>query len=175
MAVGIAANTIVFSIINTIFLDPLPVDRPSELVRLRTVDAGARTTDAPPISHLNLVDYAERNVVFTELAGHSVPMTLTILDGGTPQRLFGELVTARCRILQRRLGNNARKAAALGSPERLFVCGLRTFRVPPLDDVHIRPASRKHRDLFVESELADGLAHPKPLAPRGVPRLAELL
>jgi predicted permease len=90
---GIGANTTVFSVINTLFLNPLPVSRPSELVVVRTVDAGARSNDALPISHLNLTDVRERNQVFEHLAGHSAPTTLTLLDGDTPQRLFGELVT----------------------------------------------------------------------------------
>jgi hypothetical protein len=46
LACGIGANTTVFSVINTLFLNPLPVDRPAELVAVRTVDAGARSNDA---------------------------------------------------------------------------------------------------------------------------------
>jgi predicted permease len=68
--------------------------RPSELVVVRTSDAGARSNAALPISHANLTDIRERNQVFENLAGHSAPTTLTLLDGDTPQRLFGELVTA---------------------------------------------------------------------------------
>lgn len=93
LASGIGANTTVFSVINTLFLNPLPVDRPAELVVVRTVDEGARSTDTLSISFLNLKDIRERNQVFENLAGYSAPMTLTLLDADTPQRLFGELVT----------------------------------------------------------------------------------
>jgi putative ABC transport system permease protein len=93
LACGIGANTTVFSVINTLFLNPLPVDRPAELVAVRTVDAGARSNDALPISYPNLQDFRGRNQVFEQLAGHSAPTALTLLDGDTPQRLFGELVT----------------------------------------------------------------------------------
>lgn len=93
LALGIGANTTVFTVINTLFLNPLPVDRPGELVALRTVDTSARSADALPISHLNLKDIRDRNQVFESVAGHSSPTVLTLMDGDTPQRLFGELVT----------------------------------------------------------------------------------
>ena len=93
MALGIAANTTVFSVINTLFLNPLPFDRPSALVVVRTVDASARSNDALPVAHANLMDVRRRNQVFEHLAGESAPMTLTLLDGDRPRRLFGELVT----------------------------------------------------------------------------------
>ena len=94
LAFGIGANTTVFSVINTLFLNPLPVARPGELTALRSVDAGAQSTDALPISHLDLRDIRDRNQVFQAVAGHSSPTTLTLMDGEVPQRLFGEIVTA---------------------------------------------------------------------------------
>ena len=93
LAFGIGANTAVFSVINTLFLHPLPVDRPSELVALRTVDASARSAEALPISYLNLQDISDTNQVFESVAGHSSPTILTLQEGNSPQRLFGELVT----------------------------------------------------------------------------------
>ena len=93
LASGIGANTAVFSVINTLFLNPLLVSRPGELVTIRTVDAGVQSADALPISHLNLEDIRERNQVFQELAGHSSPTVLTQLVGEAPRRLFAEVVT----------------------------------------------------------------------------------
>ncbi len=93
LAFGIGANTTVFSVVNTLFLHPLPVDRPGELVTLRTVDASTRSSEALPISYPNLRDISDRNQVFESVAGHSSPTILTLLDGTTPQRLFGEVVT----------------------------------------------------------------------------------
>ncbi|HEU4688138.1 MAG TPA: ABC transporter permease [Vicinamibacterales bacterium] len=93
LAFGIGANTAVFSVINTLFLHPLPVDRPGELVAVRTVDASTRSTEALPISYPNLRDISDTNLVFESVAGHSAPTTLTLLESNTPRRLFGELVT----------------------------------------------------------------------------------
>lgn len=93
LAFGIGANATVFSVINTLFLNPLPVAQPDELVTIRTVDAGAQSNTALGIAHPNLVDLRERQQVFVTIAGYSQPTILTLLDGDTPQRLFGELVT----------------------------------------------------------------------------------
>jgi len=38
LAFGIGANTVVFTVINTIFLNPLPVAHASELVNVRTTN-----------------------------------------------------------------------------------------------------------------------------------------
>ncbi len=94
LAFGIGANTTVFSVIDTLFLNPLPVDRPAELVTIRTTDAGAQTSDVLSISHPNLKDIADRNQVLDSIAGYSAtPTILTLLEANTPRRLFGRLVT----------------------------------------------------------------------------------
>jgi predicted permease len=93
-AFGVGANTTAFSLINTLFLSPLPVERPNELVAVRTTVEESPSGDALAMSHLNLKDVQSRNQVFESLAGHSSPIVLTLLSGDTPQRLFGELVTA---------------------------------------------------------------------------------
>jgi predicted permease len=103
LALGIGANTTVFTVINTILLNPLPVARPAELLTVLTTrlegtrpdGAGAEGAEASqPISHPNLVDLQQHNDVFSSLAGYSAPMVLTWLNGDAPERLFGELVTA---------------------------------------------------------------------------------
>ena len=46
IALGIAANTTVFAVINTLFLNPLPVGRPHELVTVRTTVEGTPPGEA---------------------------------------------------------------------------------------------------------------------------------
>ena len=43
LALGVGANTTMFTLINTLFLNPLPVARPSELVAVFTLDANNPT------------------------------------------------------------------------------------------------------------------------------------
>jgi putative ABC transport system permease protein len=95
LAFGIAANTVVFTVINTVFLNPLPVTGASELVSVRATNRGSSATsgEALQISYSNLKDFRERNQVFTSLAAHTTPVSLTMLRGTTPERMFAEFVT----------------------------------------------------------------------------------
>jgi predicted permease len=93
LAFGIGANTTVFTVINTLFLNPLPVARPSELVVVRTVSGNGASGEALPISHPNLMDFNARNQVLQSLAGYTAPMGLALLRGNAPERVFAELVT----------------------------------------------------------------------------------
>ncbi|MPY91042.1 MAG: FtsX-like permease family protein [Luteitalea sp.] len=95
LAFGIGANTTVFTVINTLFLSPLPVANGSELVMVRTVDTSpdADADNLLPLSHLNLRDLRDRQTSFRNLAAYSAPQTATWLNQGSPERLFMELVT----------------------------------------------------------------------------------
>jgi predicted permease len=96
LAFGIGANATVFTVINTLFLNPLPVANQQELVIVRTATHGADAAsgEALPVSRPNLMDLRERNQVFQSLAAHTQPMPLTMLVGNAPVRIFAELATA---------------------------------------------------------------------------------
>src|ERR1700720_2393702 len=80
LALGIGANTAIFTIINAVFLHPLPVDEPARLVEMFTLDT--RTVDATaanltPTSLPNYKDYRDRNSVFASLgASTNFPLPL---------------------------------------------------------------------------------------------------
>ena len=98
LALGIGANTTIFTLLNTLFLNPLPVAKPSELVVVLTVASKNATQfgNLLPLSYPNLKDFRERNVVLTDLAGYSPPLALSLsVPGATeePQRVFAQLVT----------------------------------------------------------------------------------
>ncbi len=96
LAFGIAANTIAFTVINSLLLSPLPVANVAELVKV----SGRETADPAnaraelPLSHPNLVDLQARNQVFSNLAGYAGPFGITLTGQGRPERIFAELVTA---------------------------------------------------------------------------------
>ncbi|HZU25526.1 MAG TPA: ABC transporter permease [Bryobacteraceae bacterium] len=96
VAVGIGANTTVFTIINTFLLNPLPVRNASELVAVASAETktGAPSADLLPVSFLNLRDLQRRNAVFSGVAGYTSPTTMTLADGAGSRRLFAEVVTA---------------------------------------------------------------------------------
>ena len=96
LGLGIGANTTIFTLINTLFLNPLPVARPSELVALFTLDTKNTTRfgNLLPLSYPNLEDFRAQNDVLTDLTGYSTPLALACArDGEEPERVFAQLVT----------------------------------------------------------------------------------
>ena len=95
LALGIGANTTVFTLIDNLVLNPLPVRDSSGLASLATAEAKStsKSGTALPVSYANLKDYAVENEVFDSLAGYTSPRVVTFNANGVSQRMFSELVT----------------------------------------------------------------------------------
>jgi predicted permease len=94
LAVGIGANTTVFTLLNTLILNPLPALNPAQLAGIAGAEAGSSTSATTfPISYPDLKDYQSQNAVFDSLAGYTSPRPLTYSEGDASQMLFAELVT----------------------------------------------------------------------------------
>jgi predicted permease len=89
LAVGIGANTVIFSLVNAILLRSRPVARPDELVELYTSD---QRDLYHPTSYPSYVDLRERAEVFTGLAAYDVAQFKL---GGVEQveQVWGETVS----------------------------------------------------------------------------------
>lgn len=96
LALGIGANTAVFTVVDSLILNPLPVENISTLAAVNTTQAKktAQSGDLQAISYLNLKDIRDRTHAFRSLAGHSYPMAVTMTDKDQPRRVFAEIVTA---------------------------------------------------------------------------------
>ena len=98
LGLGIGANTAIFTIVNAVFLNPLPVSEPSRLVQLFTVDT--RTVDATaanltPTSLPNFKDYRERNTVFTDMtAATNFPLPLDWSGNAQPEQVNAFMVAS---------------------------------------------------------------------------------
>ena len=95
LALGIGANTTIFTLINAVLLNPLPVEDPSQLASVWTTDERNQNSALGflQLSPMNYKDLRDKNEVFSGLAAHSgLPLNIT---GGTgdPQQVFGEIVT----------------------------------------------------------------------------------
>jgi predicted permease len=91
LALGIGANTAIFSMVSAFLFAPLPVDRPAELVSIFTTDA--KNPGPLPTSHLNYIDYREKNEVFTDVLGYTFAGVSLSGGGGESKQLFAEVVS----------------------------------------------------------------------------------
>jgi len=94
LALGIGANTAIFSVLNAVLLRPLPFAQSEQLVRVFTVEKSEDPRGAfGVLSYPDLLDYAAQNKVFSHMAGvRSAAFTLT--GGAEPQLVFAEQVSA---------------------------------------------------------------------------------
>ncbi len=95
LGLGIGANTTVFTVINTLILNPLPIPDSSALAAVGVVKArsGSKSSALLPVSYADLKDYQARNGVFRSLAGYTSPRPVTWRRDGGSQGMFTELVT----------------------------------------------------------------------------------
>ena len=92
LALGIGANSTIFSWINSTLLNPLPgVRRSIELVSLTR---GVRVDPNPPFSYADYKDLRERNQSFSGLLGYHIGDSLALTGTSKPERLLGFLVSA---------------------------------------------------------------------------------
>jgi predicted permease len=95
LALGIGANTTVFTVFNTLILNPLPIPDSSRLGAVAIEETKNRSkSKAPlPISYADLEDFQAKNEVFISLAGYTSPRIVTLETSGGSERMFSELVT----------------------------------------------------------------------------------
>jgi predicted permease len=90
LALGIAANTAVFSIINGVLLRPLPLSDPERLVSMWSTRTDR---DRAPLSILDFEDFRSRSVSLADAAALAT-WGANLVGGGEPERLQGVRVTA---------------------------------------------------------------------------------
>ncbi len=92
LALGIGANTTIFSVVNALLLRSLPVADPGRLVSIYTRDAQNPAMLAGPLSHLNWRDYREQSRSFGGILGYDwAGMSFT--RGADSSLLVGQLVS----------------------------------------------------------------------------------
>lgn len=98
LALGIGANTTIFTVVNAVLLHPLPVKDISRLVEVSTIDTKTRVSIARAtklqISYPNFQDYTRDNQVFSGLTAFVGPMPLTWSGEAEPKQVLGQMVSA---------------------------------------------------------------------------------
>lgn len=93
LALGIGANTAIFSLLDQVLLRLLPVERPDELVLLDGPGAFAgRTMNNQTFSYPMYRDFRDRNQVFAGMLAR-FPTALTLNADGRAERVQAELVS----------------------------------------------------------------------------------
>jgi predicted permease len=98
LALGIGANTTIFTVVNAILLNPLPVKNVSRVMELDTVDSKTRVTAANVeklgMSYPNFQDYARQTQLFSGMTCLVGPLPLTWSGGAEPRQLQAQMVSA---------------------------------------------------------------------------------
>ena len=90
LALGIGANTAIFTVINTVLLRPLPYERPDQLVVL-TETISERPTG---VSYSNFVDWRNQSTALENIAAVRLRESFNLTGAGESERLQGRLVSA---------------------------------------------------------------------------------
>ncbi|HEY2898260.1 MAG TPA: ABC transporter permease [Gemmatimonadaceae bacterium] len=109
LAIGIGANTAIFSVVHGILLRPLPFADPSRLVMVRSLYGGQQGVNSPA----NVADFRTQNHSFTSMA--VIDTRAAVLTGsGDPEQLPSAVVGGD---FFRILGVNALKGTTIFAPE----------------------------------------------------------
>src|SRR5262249_7579896 len=97
LALGIGANATIFTMINTVFLQPLPVEKPWELMYVYGTDSSNPQNGVlgafHPLSYPNYLDYKVQNEVFVDLAAYTFPQGVSLAGGEKPTPVNVQVVS----------------------------------------------------------------------------------
>jgi predicted permease len=92
LALGIGANTAIFSLVNAFFLRPLMLGDSAALTGCYSRDAG-KPDSYRAFSYPNYADVRDNNPVFASLTAHSLAM-VGLSEGDSTRRMFADLVSS---------------------------------------------------------------------------------
>src|SRR5215831_1768498 len=93
LALGIGANTAIFSVVYTLLLQPLPFRDPGRLAVVREFNV-PRNRLNPSVAPGNYLHWREMNGVFAEMAAVSLTFSAAYTGDGDPEELPQQLVNA---------------------------------------------------------------------------------
>jgi putative ABC transport system permease protein len=123
LALGIGANSAIFSIINTLILTPPAIAEPDRVVSIWQTPANARKEGY--VSYLDLQDWQTRNQTFEEIAGYK-PNGFVLLNNGEAEQIQGMRITANFLPLLKVtpvLGRNFERDEELRGSQRVALIG----------------------------------------------------
>jgi putative ABC transport system permease protein len=91
LALGIGANTAIFSVVNAVLIRPLPYEAPGRICMIWETNL-SKNVKRSIVSPANFLDWKEQNQVFDSLAAFRF-WFFTVTGGGDPQRYQGARVS----------------------------------------------------------------------------------
>ncbi|MEO8502393.1 MAG: ABC transporter permease [Acidobacteriota bacterium] len=93
LALGIGANTAMFSLVNAFLLKPLTIEKPEELLGVYSRDA-KKVDSYRGFSYPEFADLRDGNRVFSSLTAHNMALVGLSEDAATTRRVFADMVTS---------------------------------------------------------------------------------
>jgi putative ABC transport system permease protein len=93
IALGIGANTAIFSVVNTVLLRPLPFEHPEQLLKVATEQRNQALDGRGAFSVADFLDVQKSSTTLQYVALFQGSGTI-ITEGGDPERILGVAVTA---------------------------------------------------------------------------------
>jgi putative ABC transport system permease protein len=90
LALGIGANTAIFSVVNALLLNPYPFPEPDRILFVQARHISGKNLNT---GYHDFVDWRAQNVVFEEMAIAPETLSFTLTGQGEPQRITGGLTT----------------------------------------------------------------------------------
>jgi putative ABC transport system permease protein len=94
LAIGIGANTAIFSVINTLLLQPLPY-RDADHIAIVWEHNLPRDRKTNVVAPANYLHWRDLNQTFDELGAASPPYNVTLTAGGEPEEIVAQSVTSQ--------------------------------------------------------------------------------
>src|SRR5215210_4531211 len=92
LALGIGANTAIFTVVNSVLLRPLPFKEPDRLMMIYGMNPKIGM-DKSPLSVADYLDWRSQNQIFESMAAFS-DNNFNYTSGETPEQVHGAWVTA---------------------------------------------------------------------------------
>lgn len=135
LALGIGANSAVFSLINALLLQPLAVTKPERLTGLYSRDT-KHPDSYRAFSYPNYVDIRDNNPAFSSLMAHQLAL-VGVKDGDNTRRDFADIVSSN--YFQRwefRSSRDGLLALMMKNPAESYQPSLRTHSGGELARIH---------------------------------------
>ena len=86
LALGIGANTAIFSVINSVLLRPLPYENPDQLVMVWETEL-AEGSSTNVVSRGSYMDWRDQNTAFEEIGAYMLDFGVSLTGSGNPIKL----------------------------------------------------------------------------------------